>query len=52
LTQFLKQKQPLTDGVLDAGDVAGAALFLLSDDARSVTGEVFRVDGGWSISGA
>jgi len=52
LSQFLKQKQPLTDGMLDAGDVARAALFLLSDEARSVTGEVFRVDGGWNVTGA
>ena len=52
LNQFLKQKQPLTNGMLDAEDIARAALFLLSDDARSVTGEVFRVDGGWSVSGA
>ncbi|WP_129114828.1 SDR family NAD(P)-dependent oxidoreductase [Halegenticoccus tardaugens] len=30
-------------------DVAGAALFLASDDARYVTGELLHVDGGWQI---
>ncbi|MFC4360549.1 SDR family NAD(P)-dependent oxidoreductase [Halobium salinum] len=29
------------------GDVAGAALYLASDDADYVTGEVLMVDGGW-----
>jgi NAD(P)-dependent dehydrogenase (short-subunit alcohol dehydrogenase family) len=30
-------------------DVAGAALYLASDDAAYVTGEVLMVDGGWRI---
>jgi len=30
-------------------DVAGAVLFLASDDAAYVTGEMLMVDGGWSI---
>lgn len=51
LSQFLKKKQPLTDGMFDAVDVARAALFLLSDESRSVTGEVFDVDGGWGLTG-
>lgn len=52
LSQFLRKKQPLTDGMVDAEDVARAALFLLSDEARSITGEVCRVDAGWSVTGA
>jgi 3-oxoacyl-[acyl-carrier protein] reductase len=31
-------------------DVAGAALFLASDDATFITGQVLTVDGGWSAS--
>lgn len=49
LSQFLKKKQPLTEGMFEASEVARAALFLLSEDSRPVTGEVFRVDAGWSV---
>ena len=52
LIQFLKKKQPLTDGMLDAEDVARAALFLLGEEAQAITGQVVRVDAGWSITGA
>ena len=31
-------------------DIAGAALFLASDDATFVTGQTLAVDGGWSIA--
>jgi NAD(P)-dependent dehydrogenase (short-subunit alcohol dehydrogenase family) len=50
LSEFLKKKQPLTDGMFEAVEVARAALFLLSEDSRPVTGEVIRVDAGWSVS--
>ena len=49
---FAKRRQPLADGFLPAEDVARAALFLLSPDARSITGQVLVVDGGWSVTGA
>ena len=51
LNQFLKKKQPLTEGMFDAADVARAALFLLSEESRAVTGEVLGIDGGWSLTG-
>jgi NAD(P)-dependent dehydrogenase (short-subunit alcohol dehydrogenase family) len=51
LLDFIQKKQPLTGGMVDADDVARAALFLLSDDARSITGEAIAVDGGWSVTG-
>jgi enoyl-[acyl-carrier-protein] reductase (NADH) len=36
--------------LIEADDVARAAVFLLSDDARVVTGEVMSVDAGWRVS--
>lgn len=49
---YARARQPLAGGFLTAGDVAGVALFLLSDDARAVTGQVLAVDGGWTVSDA
>jgi NAD(P)-dependent dehydrogenase (short-subunit alcohol dehydrogenase family) len=51
VTKFIRQKQPLSGGLLEAADVAETALFLLSDRSRHVTGQVVAVDGGWSITG-
>ena len=48
---LMKNKQPLQEDLLDAEDVANAAIFLLSDEARSITGDVLTVDGGWCVSG-
>ena len=52
LSQLLKQKHPLTEGMFDVSEVARAALFLLSEESRSITGEVIYLDGGWSVTGA
>lgn len=52
IVEFSQAKQPLSAGFLQAGDVADAAVFLLSDEARHVSGQVLAVDGGWSVSGA
>ncbi len=51
LSPFLKKKQPLTDGMFDAAEVARTALFLLSPESRAITGEVFHVDAGWRMAG-
>jgi enoyl-[acyl-carrier-protein] reductase (NADH) len=52
LLELIRKKQPLTAGMIDAQDVASAAIFLLSEEARSITGEVLAVDAGWKVSGA
>jgi NAD(P)-dependent dehydrogenase (short-subunit alcohol dehydrogenase family) len=49
ILEFIRNKQPLTAGMLSADQVAETALFLLSDAAGSITGQVLTVDGGWSV---
>lgn len=44
---FAGRKQPLTDGILDADDVARTMVWVL--DAPGMTGQLVRVDGGWSV---
>jgi NAD(P)-dependent dehydrogenase (short-subunit alcohol dehydrogenase family) len=50
LTYYNMTKQPLTMGPLVAEDVAHAAVYLASHEARALTGAVLRVDGGWCVS--
>jgi NAD(P)-dependent dehydrogenase (short-subunit alcohol dehydrogenase family) len=50
ILELMKIKQPLCEDLIEAEDVAQAALFLLGDGARHITGEVLTVDGGWSVS--
>ncbi len=48
---FIKTKQPLDGGRIGVPeDCDGAAVFLLSDASRFVTGQVLAVDGGWTVS--
>jgi NAD(P)-dependent dehydrogenase (short-subunit alcohol dehydrogenase family) len=47
----VKHKMTTTGGgPLAADDHAQTALFLCSDESRHVTGQVFRVDGGWGVN--
>lgn len=51
IMQFIQTKQPLDGGRIGIPeDVDGAAVFLLSDHAKFITGQVIAVDGGWSVT--
>lgn len=51
IQQFIKTKQPLDGGRVGIPeDVDGAAVFLLSDKSKFITGQVIAVDGGWTVS--
>lgn len=50
ILELMKTKQPLREDLIEAEEIARAALFLLSDDARSITGDVLTVDAGWRVS--
>ncbi len=50
LQAFLRRKQPLSNGPVQAEDVAEAAVGLSGRESRFVTGAVWTVDGGWSLS--
>jgi NAD(P)-dependent dehydrogenase (short-subunit alcohol dehydrogenase family) len=49
---YVVRKQPLAKGFLPPESIADAALFLLSDEARLITGQRLVVDGGWSVTEA
>ena len=50
ILERMKSKQPLVEDLIEADDVARAALFLLGDDARVITGDTLVVDAGWTVS--
>ena len=47
---YLREKQPLASGPIEAEAVTSVALHLLSQESRMVTGQVIQVDAGWSVS--
>ncbi len=51
ILELMKTKQPLEEDLIEAEDVARAALFLLGDDSRRITADTLVVDAGWSVSG-
>lgn len=46
---YAARKQPLAGEMMDPDEVAHAAVYFLSDESRAVTGQVLKVDGGWSV---
>jgi NAD(P)-dependent dehydrogenase (short-subunit alcohol dehydrogenase family) len=51
IMEFIQTKQPLDGGRIGVPeDADGAAVFLLSDHSKFITGQVISVDGGWSVS--
>lgn len=47
---YIRRKQPLAEDLIPAEDIARASVFLLSDEARMITGETLTVDAGWSVT--
>ena len=48
---IVKVRMPVSGGgPLSADDHAEAALFLCSDEAKHITGQLLRVDGGWGVN--
>lgn len=46
---YTRRKQPLAGEMMDPDEVAHAALYFLSDESRVVTGQLLKIDGGWSV---
>ncbi|NGN65300.1 SDR family oxidoreductase [Streptomyces sp. A7024] len=49
---YVRDRQPLTGGVMDTGAVTGAIAFLCGQDAAAITGQVLAVDAGWTLDPA
>jgi NAD(P)-dependent dehydrogenase (short-subunit alcohol dehydrogenase family) len=49
--ELMQTKQPLCKDLIEADEVARAALFLLGSGSSMITGDVLTVDAGWCVSG-
>ncbi|NND03508.1 MAG: SDR family oxidoreductase [Acidimicrobiia bacterium] len=52
IMSYLERKQPLTEGMVRAQDVANAVSSLAGDRSRAITGQHIPVDGGWTVTQA
>lgn len=51
IQNFIKTKQPLDGGRNgQAQDLVGAAIYFMSDYSKFTTGQLLKIDGGWSVS--
>lgn len=51
ILSFIRTKQPLDGGRIgQPDDLDAAVVWLLSDGAKFVTGQVITIDGGWTVS--
>jgi NAD(P)-dependent dehydrogenase (short-subunit alcohol dehydrogenase family) len=51
ISKFVRTRQPLAGGRIgQPNDLDGAVVYLLSDAASFVTGQVLVVDGGWTVA--
>ena len=51
IMRYVASKQPLDGGRIGIpADVDDAVVYFLSDESRFVTGQVLRIDGGWSLT--
>jgi NAD(P)-dependent dehydrogenase (short-subunit alcohol dehydrogenase family) len=50
IVEFIKQKQPIKGGLVEADEISRIAYFLLSDESFPMTGEVVRGDAGWAVT--
>lgn len=50
LLTYIRERQPLAAGMMEPDEVARAAVFLLSDHSRMITGDTLTIDAGWSIT--
>jgi NAD(P)-dependent dehydrogenase (short-subunit alcohol dehydrogenase family) len=49
IRRYAARKQPLAGEMMDPDEVAHAAVYFLSDESRVVTGQLLKIDGGWSV---
>jgi NAD(P)-dependent dehydrogenase (short-subunit alcohol dehydrogenase family) len=47
---YAARKQPLAGELMDPLEIAHAAVYFLSDESRAVTGQLLKIDGGWSVA--